>query len=129
MARVLRVPPPSPEDAQIARAAFDAMSPDGPTFSVCITSGDGAREVLLPAEVYPLLREILRLLAEGRGVSVIGLRDEMSTQRAADLLEMSRPHLIKLLESGEIPFHRVGTHRRVKLADIQNFESRRGRNR
>ena len=105
------------------------MSPDGPTFSVWIRSGDGAREVLLPADVYPLLREILRLLAEGRGVSVIGLRDEMSTQQAADLLEMSRPHLIKLLESGEIPFHRVGTHRRVKLADVQDFESRRGRNR
>jgi excisionase family DNA binding protein len=75
--------------------------------------------------VHDLLTHIVRELARGNGVSVAPLQAELTTQAAADLLNVSRPFLVKLLETGALPFHHVGTHRRVKLADVLAYRNHR----
>jgi excisionase family DNA binding protein len=84
-------------------------------------------EIELPPELLLLLREITTALARGEPVSVVPLHREMTTQEAADLLNVSRQHLVDLLEAGEIPFTRPGKgkHRRVLAADVLAYKKRR----
>ena len=81
-------------------------------------------EINLPPQAVVALTEILEHLSEGREVTVSAQPSEFSTQQAAEYLRVSRPFLVGLLEKGEIPFRKVGTHRRVLFADLQNFKQR-----
>ncbi len=85
----------------------------------------GGTPVVLPSSVHQLLREALDLMRQGESVSVMSAETELTTQQAADLLNVSRPYLIRLLEKGEIPFHKAGTHRRVLRADLMAYRTRR----
>ncbi|WP_344969489.1 helix-turn-helix domain-containing protein [Streptosporangium fragile] len=78
----------------------------------------GEEPLILPREAVSLLAYVLTQVAEGRGVSVVPSHAELTTQQAADLLNVSRPHLIGLLESGAIPYRMVGRHRRVAAEDL-----------
>lgn len=78
----------------------------------------------LPKTAVRALIEALGFISEGHNVVVQPLKDELSTQKAAEVLKVSRPFLIKLLESGEIPFHKVGKHRRVAVTDLQEYKNR-----
>lgn len=82
------------------------------------------REVVLPPSVARALIDVLTDMAEGRPVSVASSNEELTTQEAAELLNVSRPHLVKLLEEDEIPFHKVGTHRRVYREDVLDYKAR-----
>jgi excisionase family DNA binding protein len=82
------------------------------------------REVVLPPSVARALVDVLTDMAEGRPVSVASSDEELTTREAAELLNVSRPHLVKLLEEGEIPFHKVGTHRRVYREDVLEYKAR-----
>lgn len=84
-----------------------------------------AHRVELPTSALHLLADILAALAEGNAVKVVPVHAELTTQEAADLLNVSRPHMIKLLESGEISYHKTGKHRRVRFADLMNYKDRR----
>ena len=84
-----------------------------------------AHRVELPTSAMRLLVDILAALAEGNAVKVVPIHAELTTQEAADLLNVSRPHMIKLLESGEISYHKTGKHRRVLFAELMDYKARR----
>ncbi len=86
---------------------------------------EGAHRVAVPPTVAAILQQISRQLANGHGVALVLVDRELTTQQAADLLNVSRPHLVRLVESGEIPFTRTGKHRRVHLEDILSYRERR----
>ncbi len=81
--------------------------------------------VQLPASALRLLDEILSELAMGNAVKVVPIHAELTTQEGADLLNVSRPHLVKLLDENVIPHTKVGRHRRVKFADLMDYKQRR----
>lgn len=87
--------------------------------------GADGRRVELPESVYRLLKDITRNMQLGRAVVLIPENQQLTTQRAADLLGISRPHLIKLLDAGELPYHKAGSHRRIYLKDLLAYQKRR----
>ena len=79
----------------------------------------------LPDTVYRLLKEIVRNMRLGRAIVLVPENQQLTTQRAADLLGVSRPHLIKLVEAGVLPYHKAGSHRRIFLKDLLAYQKRR----
>jgi excisionase family DNA binding protein len=91
-------------------------------------NGEEAR-VDLPASLGFLLLDLLTHVARGQMVTLVPYGAELTTQEAADVLNVSRPFLIKLLQEGEIPFHKVGSHRRVSMTDIMKYKDQRDQRR
>lgn len=129
------VPPamPSQQEADLARAAAGALSlalsasqsADGQTVEITLAAAPrAARGIRVPTRAMQLLLQALELTAQGHGVRLLAQHAEMSTGEAADALGVSRPHLVQLLERGEIPFHRVGSHRRVRYGDVLAYRAR-----
>lgn len=90
--------------------------------SITLRLSGSKNELRLPASATPLLVEMLDQMGKGKTVKVLAADTEISTQRAANLLHVSRPFLIDLLEKKQIPFRRVGSHRRVRLADVLAYK-------
>lgn len=72
-----------------------------------------------------LLMDILGELASGNAVQIVPVQAELTTQEAANILNVSRPHMVKLLEEGQLPFRKTGRHRRVLFADLMNYKNKR----
>jgi len=89
-----------------------------------LVSASGER-LVVPPTVYEVLRMVVELMAEGKSVTLLPDNQVVTTQRAADLLGMSRPFFIKLLESGAMAHHMVGNQRRVYLRDVLEFARKR----
>lgn len=84
----------------------------------------GVCTVRIPTVALRLLLEVLNEIAQGNAVSVIPIHAELTTQEAADVLGVSRPRLVQLLEKGEMRFHKIGTHRRVRYQDVIDYKKR-----
>jgi excisionase family DNA binding protein len=84
----------------------------------------GSKSIDLPPQVAELLGQVAEAMQQGLAVTVAPQAQELSTQQAADLLGISRPTLVRLLEEGEIPFTKARRHRRVLLADVLEFQKR-----
>ena len=103
------------------RAAVAVVDSDDAVVSIRIAG----RDVRLPANASRAVRRLLHDLATGRSVHVVATDDEMTTQQAADVLGMSRTYVVRLIDQGTLPAHLVGTHRRLKAADVLAFKQQR----
>ena len=83
-------------------------------------------ELLLPGHVLQILLDVLSEMSRGNAISLIPHHQEVSTQEAANLLNVSRPFLVSLLEKGEMPFRKVGSHRRILLTDVLAYRDKTG---
>lgn len=116
----LRIPAlPSDEDVRLARETgrkIAAVIGQGETAQLCVHDGDD--QFVIPMRAMKLLAEILNQMAQGNAFVLMPVGYMLTTQQAADLLNVSRPYFVKLLEQGEIPFTKAGRHRRVKHGDL-----------
>jgi excisionase family DNA binding protein len=81
-------------------------------------------ELPFPSLALNLLMRIMEQMALGNCVKLMPIHAELTTQEAADILNVSRPYVVKLLEKEEIPFHKVGSHRRIKLEDLMGYKEK-----
>jgi excisionase family DNA binding protein len=86
---------------------------------------ESAERILLPRKAMELLAAILKATSQGKVISLVPVSMEMTTQAASEILGCSRPHLVGLLERGEIPFTKVGRHRRLQYDDVMNYRKRK----
>jgi excisionase family DNA binding protein len=115
------LPPVDP----VEQRALDALAalvatPAGATS----VSGAEGPVVVLPAAVREVLVRTVDAMRAGRAIAIAPVAQRLTTQEAADLLGVSRPTLIKLLDQGEIAFERPGSHRRIRLIDVLNYQER-----
>jgi excisionase family DNA binding protein len=118
--------PPDLKDSEIAREATARIVPFarmGKSLRLQITDEVDQEPIVLPAGAVAMLKDILEAMAAGHSITMIPHHAELTTMEAADILNVSRPYLIKLLESGEIRFRKVGTHRRIMAADLTKFRN------
>jgi excisionase family DNA binding protein len=119
---------PSKKDAELATESSRILSAleGNEEFRVRL---EGGRELVLPSAAKTLLTLLLTEMSRGNAVTIIPIHAELTTQEAADFLNVSRPYLISLLEKNEIKFHMVGTHRRIRFEDLSAYKQNKDRER
>ncbi len=110
----------SMESYDALAAALESLNSDNPEIEIEETG----EKIKIPLNALKFLAKILKVTGQGKPVSIVPIATEMTTQAAAELIGCSRPHVVKLLDSGEIPSTKVGRHRRVKYEDIQAYRKR-----
>ncbi len=118
--------PPTPAESELARASSRLLAAcigHGPTARLRVIDGDGVIEV--PVAALRMLVDILANMAEGNAMSLVPIHAELTTQQAADFLNVSRPYLVGLVERGELAHHKVGTHRRIYFRDLLDYRKQR----
>lgn len=112
---------PSKEEQKVAMLSYNVLSSTlngisdkNPEIEIEETQ----EKIRIPLSALRLLEKILKETSQGRPVSIVPIATELTTQAAAEMLGCSRPHVVKLLESGEMKFTKVGKHRRIKYEDI-----------
>jgi excisionase family DNA binding protein len=118
---------PSDADARVARESSQELAkrlPAARKLRLELDDGKTRQTVAIPLAAAKLLQHILTEMAQGNAVTLIPIHAELTTQQAADLLNVSRPHLVKLLDEGAIPSRKVGTHRRVLFQDLMDYKQK-----
>ena len=116
------LPIPSPEEAEEAKLALRTLSPVTRGRARTIRLRADGEDAIVPKEAFELLLEILGQMANGNAVTIVPVQAELTTQQAADFLNVSRPYLIELLQAEAIPYRKVGTHRRVRFEDLLAYK-------
>lgn len=120
---------PSEEDISLARVSAEELS----RLLLRIPQADRARvqmddqSLILPRYALNLLRDLLTELAQGNMIEIVPTHHLLTSQEAANILNVSRPFFIQLLQTEKIPFTKVGTHRRIRYQDLMDYKSRRDR--
>ncbi len=116
----LITPPATPEESELARESSRLLAAcigRGKTARLRVIDSDG--EIEVPVQALRMLVDILNNMAAGNAVSLVPIHAELTTQQTADFLNVSRPHVV----GGELPHHKVGTHRRVYFRDLMTYKS------
>ena len=119
---------PSRDDEELAIVSSRSIAKivssksDSPLSLRVSTQGGEETVVCVPAAAFKLLGDILNEMAKGNAVTLIPVHAELTTQQAAELLGVSRPFIVEQLEKGNIPFRKVGTHRRVLFRDLMEYK-------
>jgi excisionase family DNA binding protein len=116
---------PTDNEAKLARESSRLLA-------ACIGHGETARlrvidgndDIEVPVSALRLLVDILAQMADGNAVTIMPIHAELTTQQAADFLNVSRPHLVGLLEQNSLPYRKVGTHRRILFKDLLDYRER-----
>ncbi|PCE66110.1 helix-turn-helix domain-containing protein [Sediminicola luteus] len=119
---------PSKDEQKIAIASYDALAAvikqlSGENDHPEIEIEETQERIKIPFTALKLLGDILEAMGKGVPFSMVPIATEVTTQKAAEILGCSRPHLVKLLETGKIDFVKVGKHRRIKLDDVLRFKA------
>jgi excisionase family DNA binding protein len=119
---------PSAEEMALAKLGSQELSAvieiNGETQRINVVDKSGkTHEVTIPTSALNMMIEMLTQLGQGNSVSITPIHAELTTQEGADMLNMSRPTFIKLLDSGDIPFSRTGNRRKVAYADLMSYKS------
>lgn len=119
---------PTDEEVGLAREAGQQLAKlaalESPVEVKVVGKGAKGESLVLPASSLKLLADILQQMASGHGVAVLSVDAELSTQQAAEVLNVSRPFLIKLLDERKLPHRKVGAHRRVLLRDVLDYKKK-----
>jgi len=118
---------PSDADALVARECtsllVSKLAKANGTVQLLVGEQDGSNKpITIPTAAFRLLVGILTEMANGHAIRLIPHHAELTTQEAAELLNVSRPYVVRLLDDGRIPSHRVGTHRRVLFKDVMTYK-------
>ena len=119
-----RRPPPAARDAALARSTYEVLSPFGGLdrpLKLRVRDSGKEQTIDLPAGAVDLLVHVLEAMAAGQGFTLIPESAELTTVQAADVLNVSRPFLIKLLDRKVIPHRKVGKHRRIRTEDVMAY--------
>lgn len=118
---------PSKNEQEVAIESYDALNSvlsqlksANPEIEIEETS----EKIKIPLSALKLLSEILMAMGQGKPFSIVPIATEVTTQRAAEILGCSRPHLVKLLEKGAIEYTLVGKHRRVMFEDVMEYQKK-----
>ncbi|HAK10923.1 MAG TPA: excisionase [Chitinophagaceae bacterium] len=117
---------PSKLDQKIAIESYNALAAVIAQLNSAqpeIEIEETSERIKIPLSALKLLGDILKAMGEGKFISLVPIATEVTTQAAAEILGCSRPHLVKLLEDGEIAFTKVGKHRRIQFDDIMNYRN------
>lgn len=118
---------PSKADQREAMAAYNALTSQIEQLSnpfPDVEIAETGEKIKIPLKALKLLAYILKVTGQGKPVSIVPVATEMTTQAAAEMLGCSRPHVVKLLEEGVIPYTKVGKHRRVKYDAVMKFRQK-----
>jgi excisionase family DNA binding protein len=116
---------PTKEEQRAARESYEALASSIEqlrTEMPEIEIEETEEKIRIPINALRFLAAILKEISLGNPVSIVPIATEITTQAAAELLGCSRPHIVKLLEEGKIPYTTVGKHRRIKYEDIVTFK-------
>lgn len=116
---------PSKDEQKLALESYDALAAviqqlksENPEIEIEETE----ERIKIPLSALKFLSEILKAMSQGKPFSLVPVATEVTTQKAAEILGCSRPHLVKLLEDGRIEYTKIGKHRRVKFEDVMNYK-------
>jgi excisionase family DNA binding protein len=110
------------EHRDLLERIADATSKHSDSLRILTPAG---QEIALPEPMAELLAEAAGFMLEDEGVVLLSSERDLSPQQASRLLNISRPYLVRLLDNGDIPFHRVGSHRRIRLEDLLAYRQQR----
>lgn len=92
-------------------------------------STSNGESIVIPNSVTDIFRTVINVIAQGKGISLIPVAEEVTTSQGAEILNISRPYLMRLIENGELPYHQVGTHKRINLQDLLEYKNIRDKKR